>query len=587
MGRPKSNKSKSEMNKEYLKRYREKNAEKYKKGDNERKKLKLRHMKYIEPGKYKEHLAKDRHRKKEYREKKKRDEQAREQEEAQQQNDEASSSSSTPPAFRTKQSLQRSVKKVERLLPKSPRKKSEVIRGLASKYMRIQFCKKRGRKEKVLSDEQLKYLDDFFERPDITYTNPGRKDHVYLGKVNGEKLFAQKRYLLWTLREVLEILNDEKNQLKFTFRQMYKYIKTKKQIIFQGDIPDTSCLCEVCENTCLIAKALLRIKKGHPTDPHSIMEKYCCDASDMTCINSTCGECNGIKILNGWNENEKSDESEESDDSEENDDSEESENEEATSKKGGSKPTFVYKAWVRENHKIKKTTVTKETRDELFKDWETSLATLKKHIHRKREQHAAYVAMKENIEPGTAIIHVDYSESYRNKQQDEIQSAYFGQSSFSIFTACAYYKADNSDDPLVKRSLTIVSESSDHSRVASMSCVKMVIEEIEKSIALTKVIAWSDGMGAQFRSRFVFKILSEYRPDLDLEWHFNEAHHGKGPMDGIGGTIKNVVYRKVKTNKVIVNSAKEFQEAASKFVPSITSLFQTEEMLIKRARRKY
>lgn len=189
--------------------------------------------------------------------------------------------------------------------------------------------------------------------------------------------------------------------------------------------------------------------------------------------------------------------------------------------------------------------------------------------------------MKENIEPGTAIIHVDYSESYRNKQQDEIQSAYFGQSSFSIFTACAYYKADNSDDPLVKRSLTIVSESSDHSRVASMSCVKMVIEEIEKSIALTKVIAWSDGMGAQFRSRFVFKILSEYRPDLDLEWHFNEAHHGKGPMDGIGGTIKNVVYRKVKTNKVIVNSAKEFQEAASKFVPSITSLFQTEEMLIK------
>ena len=47
-------------------------------------------------------------------------------------------------------------------------------------------------------------------------------------------------------------------------------------------------------------------------------------------------------------------------------------------------------------------------------------------------------------------------------------------------------------------------------------------------------------------------------------------------MDGIGGTIKNAVYRKVKTGKVIVNSAKEFHEAANKFIPSIKSLFQTE-----------
>ena len=47
-------------------------------------------------------------------------------------------------------------------------------------------------------------------------------------------------------------------------------------------------------------------------------------------------------------------------------------------------------------------------------------------------------------------------------------------------------------------------------------------------------------------------------------------------MDGIGGTIKNVVYRKVKTGKVMVNSAKEFHEAANKFIPSIKSLSQAE-----------
>jgi len=38
------------------------------------------------------------------------------------------------------------------------------------------------------------------------------------------------------------------------------------------------------------------------------------------------------------------------------------------------------------------------------------------------------------------IVHVDYSESYTNKQQGEIQSAYFGHAIFSTFTACGYFR---------------------------------------------------------------------------------------------------------------------------------------------------
>ena len=40
---------------------------------------------------------------------------------------------------------------------------------------------------------------------------------------------------------------------------------------------------------------------------------------------------------------------------------------------------------------------------------------------------------------GEVLIHCDYSENYKNTQQNEIQSAYFGQSSFSLLTACIYY----------------------------------------------------------------------------------------------------------------------------------------------------
>ena len=46
-----------------------------------------------------------------------------------------------------------------------------------------------------------------------------------------------------------------------------------------------------------------------------------------------------------------------------------------------------------------------------------------------------------------------------------------------------------------------------------------------------------------------------------LCWFYNERHHGKGPMDGVVGTIKHV------------NTPKEFSDAAMKFVPSIITVY--------------
>ena len=75
-------------------------------------------------------------------------------------------------------------------------------------------------------------------------------------------------------------------------------------------------------------------------------------------------------------------------------------------------------------------------------------------------------------------------------------------------------------------------------------------------------------------------LLSTIDPTIDLEWHYNEAHHGKGPMDGVGGTIKNLVFRAVKSGKVSVRNPAEFVNVANQIVPSITSInMPIEEML--------
>ena len=88
---------------------------------------------------------------------------------------------------------------------------------------------------------------EVFEHSDLTYKNPGRRDHVYTGKVNGEKQYVQKRYLLWSLCDALEIFNGvagfkDEFGLSLSLSRFYHFIKDKKQIILQKDIPETPSL---------------------------------------------------------------------------------------------------------------------------------------------------------------------------------------------------------------------------------------------------------------------------------------------------------------------------------------------------------
>ena len=66
---------------------------------------------------------------------------------------------------------------------------------------------------------------------------------------------------------------------------------------------------------------------------------------------------------------------------------------------------------------------------------------------------------------------------------------------------------------------------------------------------------------------------------LNISWFYNERHHGKGPMDGVGWTIKNVVFRDVKSGKCTNNTPKEFAEYANKRLNSITTLYLPESEL--------
>ena len=179
-----------------------------------------------------------------------------------------------------------------------------------------------------------------------------------------------------------------------------------------------------------------------------------------------------------------------------------------------------------------KVDVTFEDAAEMFKD---DIKTLKEHIYIKRRQSNPYLEIKAFLSENDLMLHVHFAKSYKNDQQDAIQSTYFRNQCFMIFTAYCYAKIPNDD--VRNDNVIVVTERSEQDRVASMSCLQRFIYTIEHMHEKTyeNFYVWSDRMGSQFRSRYIFKLLAI-----------------KGPMDGIGGTVKNVILRKVKSGQLMV-----------------------------------
>ena len=245
--------------------------------------------------------------------------------------------------------------------------------------------------------------------------------------------------------------------------------------------------------------------------------------------------------------------------------------------------SICYYKWARcDDNKLQKV-LFKTSIDESIHLLNSTVKTLKHHIHVKYVQFKYYNDAKANLAKNEILIHVDYSESYENNQQREIQSAYFGHTKFSIFTACCYLR--DVGNKVISEPVTITSELSDHSRAAAITCILKIIDHLrEKQHLLLKInaVIWSDGCSAQFRSRFVFKLLAGINSSINITWCYNERHHGKGSMHGIGGTIKNCVYRDVMSAKCVIDKPKEFAEHAEKVVKGITSLYlPAEDVLVE------
>ena len=230
-------------------------------------------------------------------------------------------------------------------------------------------------------------------------------------------------------------------------------------------------------------------------------------------------------------------------------------------------PEVIFAKWVVVDGHNKNVELTDsgENIAELLQDMVRS--SLKSHIYNFFRQHSELKCLKSQFREEEVICSVDFSKNYGNKQKHEIQSAYFGNEAFTLFTAACYYKPTGNENEkvvasrLVVHSVVIVSnDETMHQRNIAFSCNMKLLDYL-KSInpKLKTVYFWSDGYASQFRSKYVLRSLSFYSFWLQVFWDYGEAHHFIGPHDGTGGKIKRKVYQHVSSGKVIITDATNLQ----------------------------
>lgn len=184
--------------------------------------------------------------------------------------------------------------------------------------------------------------------------------------------------------------------------------------------------------------------------------------------------------------------------------------------------------------------MTKEV-DDFVQSTIEELEKLKLHDLISKMQSAFFKEKRLSIQPGEIVIGGDFSENYTPVVQDAVQSHHWNKQGTTIHPWIVYY---NDEGQISSKSFAMISDRIIHDPAAINLFQKVLINYIigDLNIQVNKIFYFTDGCPNQYKCCKNFVNLLYHKADfgVDAEWHFFATSHGKGPYDGIGGTIKRL-----------------------------------------------
>ena len=152
---------------------------------------------------------------------------------------------------------------------------------------------------------------------------------------------------------------------------------------------------------------------------------------------------------------------------------------------------------------------------------------------------------KLNLQPGEVIVLCDFSENYSFVLQDAVQGFHWNNEQATIHPFVCYYRPQNLQQ-FHHLSYVVISDCRTHDTIAFHVFQKHLIALLKNHIgSLEKMYYFSDGAASHYKNKKNFMNVCHHKSDFQVaaEWHFFATSHGKGPCDGIGGSLKRLAAR--------------------------------------------
>ena len=459
--------------------------------------------------------------------------------------------------FKSSQSLGKAVKRVQKSLPKQDKKKtqvlSQVVCALSPRKRRavLESCDvavKRRRSEEsgrkirsdALAEEEIKLVENFFNRDDISRICPGKRDFLSVKTSEGREL-RQKRLLLVNVNEAYELFKKEEPDLKIG---RSKFASLRPRQVMPMSLHDQEvCMCKYHENINMILDGLKNILPEVPKYSEDLLIQTVCSLNQAKCMDRECQACGIAKPLDELFED--------------------IDDNTATS----------YFQWETcEDGRVRKQKI-EGTIADAKDDLREQLQPFGRHVYNIKRQYAELKYLKESLQLGEVIIHEDFAENFQMKHQREVMAAHWSNDTVTLFTAVVYYRSGTGD--LEHKSYAVISDDLRHDKQSVYAFNKAILKEVKKFTQVNKVHYWSDGAGSQFKNKYNLSSLLFHEQDFGAKatWSFFETAHGKGPVDGVGAEVKRAVWRSILQDKEVVSSPLEFHRVAQKVCNKVSPLY--------------
>lgn len=394
-----------------------------------------------------------------------------------------------------------------------------------------------------LSEEVINCVIEFYHDDLNSRLCPGKKDCVSMGKIDGERIYKQKRLILLSLNELYSLFKEKLPDIKIG-RSMFCSLRPKWCVLPGSSGTHSVCVCKYHQNTKLMIEAV-QINATY----RDLLDFLVCDVNNKSCMFNQCSECAGSETLLDLLSNEIDEMPQE----------------------------ICFKQWVTVD-RAELITQIKPT-DEFLELLVENLSALKTHHFIAKIQSQYLKEVKERLTSKECVVLADFAENYTFTVQDEIQSYHWNNQQATIHPFVYYYK---NDEKICCRNLCIISNHLVHDTISVYTFQKQLINDIKNiSPTVEKVIYFTDGSGSQYKNKKNFVNVCHHAKDFGMqaEWNFFASSHGKNACDGVGATTKREItkisLRRPYTNQIL--TPKDMFECCSEKFSGIAYLYVSEE----------